>query len=157
MSAAVTISFAVPAAYNRGDYAVLYSNGGDGEIDFDTPVDSQRYELFPDGAGIYGFGHVPFGHYRFGHGSSIRTAGFGHMPFGHYPFGHGTAIVEATIEVEECGSYKFAFGCFDSAGNAHEGSPGEAEVEVHISPAAPAALTKTSFDKDTGVLVLAAA
>ncbi len=141
---------------NPGDYAVLFGNGGAGSIDWNTPMTGQKYDLFPNGAGIYGFGRAPFGHHRFGHGHAMRTAGFGHLPFGRHPFGHGAAVVAATDTVDSCGSYKYAFACYDAAGNQHEGAPDEVEVEVHIAPPAPAALTKTSYNKDTGVLTLAA-
>jgi hypothetical protein len=154
MSALITIQFAVPVGYLPGDYAMLHGNGGSGDINWDTPLSTKKYELFPNGAGIYGFGHAPFGHFPFGHAYSMRTAGFGHLPFGHFPFGYGTALIKAVVKVDECGAYKFAFACYDKLGNLHIGTPEELTVNVHVTPPQPDRLTKYSYDKDTDVLVL---
>jgi len=154
MSGLVTVEFVVPLGYQEGDYAQLHSNGGSGSIDWETPVSDQVYELFPDGAGIFGFGHAPFGHFRFGYGHSMRVPGFGHLPFGHFSFGHGSALIQATHEVDECGEYKFGLACYDALGNPHSGTPEEAELEVHIAPPAPTGLKKNSYNKDTDVLIL---
>lgn len=157
MSAIITIEFTVPVGFIPADYARLFGNGGSGDINYETPLSNDIFELFPSGVGIYGFGHAPFGHHRFGHCHSMRTAGFGHMPFGHHPFGHGSAVITATYIVTQCGDYKFAFQCYDAAGNVDEGDPEETTVVVHIAPAAPTGLAKNSYDKTTDVLVLGVA
>ena len=157
MPAIITIQFIVPAGYQEGDYAILCSNGGSGDVDFDTPVDNSIYPLYPQGAGIYGFGHAPFGHHRFGHGHSMRTPGFGHLPFGHHPFGHGTTVVKAQHRVTECGAYKYGLACYDPLGNPHEGTPDEESVTIHIAPEEPTGLKKSSYDKATDILILEAA
>ncbi|RKY04554.1 MAG: hypothetical protein DRP66_11585, partial [Planctomycetota bacterium] len=114
----ITLQFVVPAGFIKGDYARLYSDAGAGIIDYDTPVDNRLYDLFPAGAGIYGFGHAPFGRFRFGHGHAMRAIGFGRLPFGRFPFGHGSAQITATHKVAaECGDYKYAFRTYDAAGN----------------------------------------
>lgn len=154
MNGLVTIEYIVPAGYREGDYAKLHGNGGVGSIDWNNPLSEEVFDLFPNGAGLFGFGLAPFGHHRFGHAHSMRAAGFGRLPFGHHPFGHGTATITATYEVEDCGDYKFGFACYDELGNAHEGSPEETELEIHLAPAAPTGLKKNSYDKDTDVLVL---
>lgn len=158
MPAKVTIQFVVPVGYQQGDYAQLHGNGGSGDIDWNNPLDDNNYELFPRGAGIFGFGHAPFGHFRFGKGHSMRAAGFGHLPFGHFPFGYGTAAIEAANEVDSCGvDYKYSLACYDSLGNLHVGSPEEETVTVHIAPLAPTGLVINSYNKDTDVLTLDAA
>jgi len=153
-NAMVTIQHVVPAGYTPDDYLLLHGNGGEGDIDWNDPVSPEKHSLFPDGAGIYGFGHAPFGHHRFGHGHSMRTAGFGHLPFGHHPFGHGTAIIIAKVEVDACGHHKFAFAAYDKAGNLHVGTPDEVITYIHLPPAAPGRLKKNSYNKDTDILVL---
>jgi len=157
MSAKITIQFVVPAGYCDTDYAQLHGNGGSGSIDWDTPLNRRDYELFPGGAGIYGWGLAPWGHFRWGHGHSMLTAGWGHQPWGRFPWGHGTGIIEAQETVHYCGDYKFAFVCYDNAGNVHSGSPEELDVPIHIAPPVPGGLAKTSYDKATGVLILHAA
>lgn len=157
MSALITIEFAVPVGYNDGDYAKLHGNGGSGDIDWNSPISEEIFNLFPRGAGIFGFGHAPWGHFRWGHAHSMRTPGWGHLPWGHFPWGHGTALITATYEVDDCGAYKFGFACYDKLGNLHVGSPEEVTVNVHIAPAAPTGLKKNSYDKATDILVLDAA
>jgi len=154
MSKIVKIQFAVPAGYVPGDWANLHTNGGAGDIDWDTPATNERFELFPGGGGMYGFGHTPFGHSPFGHGLSVRCPGFGHLPFGHYPFGHGTAVILARYPVSDCGDWKFGFKVYDALGNPHTGSPGLAELTVHVAPASPAGLKKNSYNSETNVLTL---
>lgn len=157
MSATITIEFAVAVGYEQGDYAGLHSNGGSGSIDWNNPVSNAVYALFPRGAGIFGWGHAPWGHFRWGHGHSMRTPGWGHLPWGHFPWGHGTALITAKHKVDSCGAYKFGFACYDKAGNLHEGSPEEKQVNVHIAPPAPTRLEKNSYNPETDILVLDAA
>jgi len=157
LSAKITIRFIVPAGYSDTDYAQLHGNGGSGAIDWDTPLNTRDYDLFPGGAGIFGWGGAPWGHFRWGHSHAMQTPGWGFQPWGRFPWGHGTGIIEATVTVHYCGDYKFALACYDQAGNGHEGSPQELEVTIHIAPPTPTGLTKTSYDKDTDILVLDAA
>jgi len=157
MTVLATIEFSVPVGYDPDDYARLHGNGGSGSIDWNNPVSAETFGLFPRGNGLYGFGHAPWGHFRFGHGHDMRTAGFGHLPWGYFPFGHGTAIIKARQLLAACGDYKFGFACYDKAGNLHTGTPDETTLNIHVAPAAPTGLTKSSYDKDTDVLVLTAA
>lgn len=157
MSAKVTIKFVVPAGYQQGDYARLHGNSGSGEIDWDTPVLQEKFDLFPSGAGIFGWGHAPWGHSPWGHPFSMRTLGWGHLPWGKFPWGHGTAVITAEVDIFECGAYKFAFACYDSLGNIHEGTPEEVTLHIHIAPPVPTGLKKVSYNKDADVLILEAA
>ena len=150
----VTVQFVVPAGYMPGDYAMLHSNSGSGDIDWDNPVTNQRYPLYPNGAGFLGFGYAPFGKFAFGSGHSSGAVGFGLLPFGKGPFGHASCVIEANQLITECGDYKYGFACYDKAGNVHEGTPEEVTVEVHTAPPKPAGLIKNSYNKDTDVLVL---
>ena len=154
MSALITILFTVPVGYIGGDYAKLHGNGGSGDIDWNNPVDNTIYELFPGGAGIFGFGRAPWGNFCWGHAHSMRTAGWGHLPWAHFPWSHGSAVIEAAHKVVACGDYKFGFACYDKFGNVHEGTPEETALEVHISPASPTGLKKNSYNKTTDVLIL---
>jgi len=157
MKAMITVDFVVPLGYAPGDYAILHTSGGSGDIDWNSPASSARHELFPQGAGVYGFGHAPFGHHRFGCCHSMRTPGFGRLPFGRNPFGHGTSVVRVNYKVSTCGYYRLGLACYDAVGNLHDGDPGEAAVNVHVPPPSPAGLTKNSYNKATGVLTLDAA
>jgi len=157
MKAQITIEFVVPAGYQPGDYARLFGNGGDGNIDWNNPVNNEVFELFGDGAGIYGWGHAPWGHFAWGHAHSVKTPGWGHMPWGHFPWGYGTAVIYAQLTINECGDYKFGFKCYDSLGNLHTGTPTEVQAVIHIAPDAPTGLKKSSYNKTTDILILEAA
>ncbi len=154
MSALVTIEHTVPAGTELRSTARLHGNGGSGDIDWVNPVSNEIFDLFPDGAGIYGYGHAPYGHHRFGHSHSMRTPGYGHVPYGHHPYGHGAVVISADVEVDECGAYKFGFACYDEARNPHAGTPDEETVHIHIAPAAPDGLKLNAYNKTTDVLTL---
>jgi len=154
MKARVTILFVVPIGYLPGEYAKLHANDGEGNVDWKNPASRAKLDLVPRGAGIYGFGRAPFGRHRFGKAHSMRCAGFGHLPFGKNPFGHGTAVVSTRHTVPECGYWKFALACYDSAGNLHEGTPEEVSLSIHVPPPAPTGLKKNNYNKTTDVLTL---
>jgi len=84
----------------------------------------------------------------------MRTPGFGHLPWGHFPWGYGTAVIRAKCKVRQCGEYKLAFGCHDSVGNMHEGTPDQATLYIHIKLARPTGLKKNEYNKTTGILIL---
>jgi hypothetical protein len=157
MSAKITIIWAVPAGYQPGDYARLYGNGGGGDINYDVPLTNERFELFQDGGGLYGWGHTPWGHTPWGKAWATKVPGWGHLPWGHSPWGHGTTLIKVEYLVEQCGEYKFAFKIFDKLGNENTGSPQEVTAEVHIAPPPPTGLKKVSYNKTSQVLVLEAA
>jgi hypothetical protein len=155
MSATITVKFVVPLTARPGDYAMLYSNNGDGAIDFAAPLTSERIDLFPNGAGNYGFGLAPFGEFPWGMALSVDTQGFGLLPFGYLPWGCGGVLIERTVTVEECGDWLLAFKTFDALGNENVGTPGQAAANVHVAPPAPLGLKKISYNKVTGDLTLA--
>jgi len=156
-AARVTISLAVPAGYKDGDYARLHSNSGGipaGSMDWDNPVSSRQIPLFPGGAGIYGWRHVPWRHFPWRRGFAMRAVGWHHLPWRHFPWHYGTAFLQITDRVTDCGDFIYALAAYDKAGNAHEGTPDQASLSIHIPPDPPAALTKAAYDKDTGLLTL---
>ena len=132
MSARVTILWAVPAGYEPGDYAMLYGNGGDGDIDYDTPLTNEKYPLFPDNGGIFGFGMAPWGQFPWGMAWAARVPGFGQLPWGKFPWGLGTALLTIKYDVAVCGEYKFALKVFDKLGNPSSGTPEELEASFRV-------------------------
>ncbi len=155
MSATIKVKFIVPLTARPGDIAKLYSNNGDGAINFTSPLTQEQIDLFPQGGGNYGFGLAPFGEFPFGLACSVNTQGFSLLPFGYFPWGYGGVLIERTVTVEECGNWLLAFKTFDAAGNENVGTPGQAAANVHVAPPAPVGLKKVSYNKTTGVLTLA--
>jgi hypothetical protein len=154
MKANIKIKLAVPSGYSQGDYAKLCGNSGLGNVDYEDPIEDVEIDLFPRGAGIYGFGSAPFGSHRFGHAHAMNCPGFGNLPFGSHPFGLGTAIVTAETTVEDCGQYKYGFAVYDKLGNPHVGIPEEVTLDIHLAPDAPSRLKKQAYDKATDILTL---
>lgn len=157
MKALITISYLVADRFDPGDYAMLHGNGGSGDVDYNTPLTDQKIPLFPNGAGVYGFGRAPFGSFPSGRAFVTGVPGFGLCPFGLFPFGQGAATIFTKVTVTECGAYKFAFGCYDKLGNIHAGTPQEVTANVHLQPDPPTGLKKKSYDKSTDILTLEAA
>lgn len=155
MSAAiVTIQFVVSPDHRPGDYALLHSNGGAGDIDWETPLRATHIDLFPGGAGIFGWRHLPWRHFPWRHGMSVGTPGWRHLPWRHFPWRHGATVVTTTDRVTACGTYKYGLAAYDAAGNAHAGAPDEVELEIHVAPPKASRLKKTSYDKSTDTLIL---
>ena len=150
----VTLQFPVPAGYSPGDYCRLFGNGGSGDIDFDTPLNNFIYPTHPNHRGLMGYGNAPYGAYPYGSIAAVDVLGYGCAPYGAYPYGLGCIVIEAVIEVDDCGYYKFAFGAFDAAGNAHAGDPAETAREIHVAPEAPAGLKAESYNTETDQLTV---
>ena len=155
MSAKVSILWVVPLGYDAGDYALLCGNDGAGDIDYDSPLSAQRYELFPDGAGIYTMYKTPSYQSPCYYPWATRASGCYYQPCYQSPCYYGTAVIEVEVEMTECGEYEFALKVFDSIGNANTGTPDELAATIHIAPDAPdIGLKKNSYDKATDILVL---
>lgn len=152
--ARITIDAVVPAGFAPGDYALLYGSGGAGEIDHNSPLDTIKYLFFPNGSGLYGFGHAPFGRFRFGRSQARGARGWSRLPFGRFPWGHGAAWIRVSREVAFCGRHKFALASFDALGNRQAASPGEVTLNIHIPPDAPTPLKSKSYDAGTDILLL---
>jgi len=158
MSVQVTVYFAAPPGYQVGDYVKLFSNGGSGDIDYDTPVSNARLPLLTARQGYFGWRHLPWRHFPWRRGVASRCSGWRHLPWRHFPWRHGTLLISAKIIAEgPCGQHKFAFVAYDKLGNPHEGSPQEVTVGFHSSPPAPTGLQAVSYNKNTKILTLEAA
>ncbi|MGD0077029.1 MAG: hypothetical protein ABSB91_00225 [Sedimentisphaerales bacterium] len=158
MSANITLQFVAPFDSQPGDYAELCGNGGAGDIDYEAPLlGGRRFDLCPQGGGVYGWGFAPWGDFPWGDCLAVRCLGWGELPWGFFPWGYGGILIEAIVKVDFCGDYKFAFAAFDSLDNPDVGDPEEITVEVHTAPPTPTGLRKVSYDPDTDILVLEAA
>lgn len=154
MPARITIRFCPPLSARQGDYVKLHGNGGSGAIDWTNPVSDKKHDLFPGGAGNFGAGLAPAGLEPAGQAWSVLTIGAGLAPAGLEPAGLGAVVIEAADEVDDCGLYRYGFKGFDPLGNEHVGTPGEVQVDVHVTPPRPLGLKKESYDSATDVLTL---
>ena len=153
----LTISFPVAASYAPGDYARLFWNAGESDIDWATPVDNERHELFDGDSGYFGWGHQTWGHHRWGHAQSRNVPGWGHLPWGHHLWGYGSAILEIIKTITSPGYYAFGIETYDAYGNAHSaGTPGSDAITVSLTPKTPSPLMRDSYDAVSDVLTLRA-
>ncbi len=155
MAARITLQLIVPGNYRPGDYARLHGDNGSGTIDWETPINDKIIDLFPDGAGRYGWGRLPWGNFPWGRGLSMRTPGWGRLPWGRFPWGRGAIVIKVDYIVYSCGTYKFGFACCDEARNQHVGTPSEVSVDVHVAPLRPVKrLALNNYNKTTNTLTL---
>ena len=152
----IVLTVPVATTYDPGDYMRLFWNGGTGAIDWDTPPDDKRYELYQDDAGYFGWGHQTWGHFNWGHAQARNVPGWGHFPWGHIPWGHGSGILKFTSNIKDPGYYAFGFITFDEAGNSDAGARVSDAVTVSLTPETPTALRRVSYDATADVLTLAA-
>lgn len=145
MSARITILWSVPPGYQPGDYARLYGNNGSGDIDYDSPLTNNKFDLFPQRGGLLGWYHMPWYHFPWYYGQASRCSGWYHLPWYHFPWYYGAALLKHEMLVDFCGDYKFAFKVFDKCGNENTGTPEEVEISVHIAPPAPTGLKKGTY------------
>jgi len=135
-----------------GATAIVYFDGGVGEIDYQTPVSELPIRIWPGWQDKAGFGMSKFGVSDFGY-DSAAAAGFGKGSFGNGQFGLDADAIEWTSPVLTAGVYKFAVKVIDGRGNAGSGSETE---PITVTPAARPAekLSISSFDKQTNQLIL---
>lgn len=127
----VRLSFLVDTEqYESGDYALLYSNGGTGAVDYSRPANNQHIELFPYG----------------------MVMGWGELPWGESPWGLGGTRIIVNHQVAVPGTWMFALKAYDAAGNEQQGVE-ETEISVSLTPATPSALKLVSYDKAVDVIV----
>jgi len=154
MPARLILSFVVPAGVTPGDRARLYANGGQGSLDWDTPITGESIDLYPGGAGVYGFGLAPWGRFAWGRAMTFQTQGFGLLPWGRFAWGFGGVVITRAIEIADCGDWLAAFQLFDALGNISSQTPGQAAAAIHIAPAIPDGLKKESYNPVSGELIL---
>ena len=121
------------SGYDDGDYAQIYSNSGDGDIDYDTAHDTRQIDLTDD---------------------QWTTLGWGDMPWGDGAWGDGYTTMEIIAQADVPGLWGFGFIVYDTAGNSNEGTPGEAEVYITPRPKKPGAMTQSSYDSTNNILTL---
>jgi hypothetical protein len=130
----------------------VYSDWGDGEIDYDKPFNDSPVRVWPVWQDKAGFGMGGFGTSDFGW-DCAAAVGFGKGSFGNGQFGIDADTIEWVSRPLQAGVYKFALKITDEAGN--ESISGET-VQVTVIPAARPAgeLNVSSFDKQTNQLLL---
>jgi len=135
-----------------GATAVVYFDGGTGEIDYQTPVSNLPIRIWPGWQDKAGFGMSKFGISDFGY-DSAAAAGFGKGSFGNGQFGLDADTIEWVSPVLTAGVYKLAVKVLDDRGNASGGSETE---PITVTPAARPAekVSISSFDKQTNQLAL---
>jgi hypothetical protein len=148
----VKISWPRSQSLPFGAATQIYSNHGEGDVDYESPVNNAAKRVWPAWQDKCGFGLSRFGRSDFGFDASAAI-GFGKGFFGLGEFGLDADVIDWTSEQMQAGAYKFAVKVVDSQGNQDEGQ-GETELMTVIPAAKPAEdMSLTSFDKQTNKLV----
>ncbi|UCC22981.1 MAG: hypothetical protein JSW23_02620 [Planctomycetota bacterium] len=135
-----------------GATAQIFSDGGSGEIDHNSPLNHSPVKVWPDWKDKAGFGMSRFGTGDFGFDGSAAV-GFGKGIFGRGQFGFDADVLEWTSSPLETGIYKFAVKVTDEAGS--ESVASETGQLTVITAARPAeGMSIASFDKQGNQLVL---
>lgn len=135
-----------------GASAKIYGDSGQGQIDYDQPVNKLPIRIWAAWQDKAGFGMAGFGNGDFGF-DGAAAVGFGKGNFGHGRFGFDADAVEWMSEVMPAWAYRFGVKVSDERGN--EGDTSETSPVVVAPGARPAdGLRVTSFDGQTGQLVL---
>ncbi|UCF43861.1 MAG: hypothetical protein JSV99_02750 [Planctomycetota bacterium] len=130
----------------------LYSDGGSGEIDYNSPLNDSPVRVWPAWQDKTGFGMARFGTSDFGFDGSAAV-GFGKGVFGRGEFGFDADVLEWTSPLLETGIYKFAVKVTDEGGS--ESGVSETGQLTVIPAARPAErMSIFSFDKQENQLVL---
>ena len=135
-----------------GATAIVYFDGGTGEIDYQKPLSRLPIRIWPAWQDKAGFGMSRFGVGDFGY-DSAAAVGFGKGSFGNGQFGLDADTIEWISPELSTGTYKFAVKIIDGRGN--ESSASETE-SITVTPAARPVerVSISSFDRQTNRLVL---
>jgi len=132
--------------------AQVYSDGCNGEIDYDNPLTREDIQLWPSWKDKIGFGLGQFGEGDFGYDGSTAL-GFGVGLFGEGEFGFDADEVDWISGELETGKYRFAVKLTDRFGKESEAQ--ETGQITIIRTATPAEkLGVDSYDKAEDRLVL---
>jgi len=132
--------------------ACVYSDGGEGEINYDTVVNTEPIQLWPAWQDKGGFGLSGFGRSDFGFDGSAAV-GFGNGSFGYAEYGFDADLIVWDSFELETGLYQFGVKVMDRFGNYSDASE-TGEILV-VRPAQSAeALEVDSYDQEQNELLL---
>lgn len=130
----------------------IYSNHGNGEVDYNAPVNDFPRRIWPAWQDKGGFGLSRFGGSDFGFDASAAV-GFGKGTFGVGQFGLDADVISWTSGQLEAGRYKFGVKVVDLHGNESEESNETELLTVIPGPKPAEELTLTSFNEQTNELI----
>lgn len=131
----------------------IYSNGGEGEIDFTVTANTGPVWNWPCLKDKSGFGLCGFGQSDFGYDGS-SAPGFGVMNFGTGEFGFDADMVRWQSRQLSSGRYKYGIVVKDRFGVCDVGESVSDEITVVEGPDPADALKVESFNKQNNTLVL---
>lgn len=148
----IAIDFRVPSGMTRGDYVRLFGNGGSGAVNYTTPLDSSRYDLFRGDSGLFGWSKGRWGHHTWGRQDARGVNGWGKLKWGDFGWGYGAAEINIVRQEQSPATYIYAFQAYDTAGNLDTGTPDEEAALVCPLPKRPLALKRNSYNSTTDVI-----
>jgi len=155
-SGRVEISWLRQQALPAGGTAEVFSNNGNGDIDYDKAVTSRALRIWPAWQDKGGFGFSRFGRSDFGFDGSAAV-GFGKGAYGMGDFGFDADVISWRSSELEAGVYKFAVKVADELGNEDAGEDETEPITVIPRPRPAEELAVASFNKGANELVLSVA
>lgn len=116
----ITLSVAVPDAWDGGTTLQAFCDFGTGSIDFTRPLLARRVEVFPGRRRAAGYADAPYGDDGYGDfGAPLPPEeGYGEAEYGDAPYGDGERVMMLGVPIPAAyGAWKFTVRAFDEAGN----------------------------------------
>lgn len=132
--------------------ACVYSDGGEGEIDYDSAVNIKPIQLWPAWQDKGGFGLSSFARSDFGFDGSAAV-GFGNGSFGYGEFGFDADQVTWESRELETGVYQFGVKVIDRFEN-YSGASETGEILIIRSATPAEAIEVDSYDQEREELLL---
>ena len=130
----------------------VFSDGGSGQIDYESPVTKEGLRLWPGWQDKGGFGLSTFGLSDFGYDGSA-SVGFGRGYFGQGQFGFDADQIKWQSSELVTGRYKFGVKIMDRAGNSSTGTETET-ITMILAAQGAEELEAESYDKGQNKLIL---
>jgi len=125
-SARVRLAWPLAAAVPAGGYYHAYGDGGDGSIDYATPINAMPIPARPDLANLAGYG-------------------WGGGNWGRGGWGHGGALLRFDTDLLADARHKLAVVPHDQADNPADPPHVEAEIAVAGTPQPPRRLAASTY------------
>lgn len=145
------VRVAVDSAWKFGTTVQIYTDEGDGSVDYTAPLLHRRAEVFPNVERPGGWGKDVWGHGSWGRTKPTppNHGGWGQQSWGHdvNGWGYGDAYVEVPVLVRQAfGYWKFGVKAYDESGNVQSGANESSQMVCGQDPPPLSTFTVNSYD-----------
>jgi len=151
MKTEVTLKVPIDESWGAGIRLQVFSNGGSGDVDTDTPLLPRAKNVFPGALEARGYGIHPYCGGRYGTNlpSRLQNGGYGDHVYAGVPYGTSQPYIEIAVHIPATfGKWKFGVAAVDEQGNV-QGDSVEV-IERMISATEPPTLKSLALDSYDG-------